>query len=68
MSGRNSGRRWGCLGRRRRRGGGPEMERGEGGQAVDHVEVCWKVASGRNTAGLEQGDIVLLKCFSPNKF
>ena len=44
------------------------MERGEGGQAVDHVEVCWKVASGRNTAGLEQGDIVLLKCFSPNKF
>ena len=59
MSGRNSGRRWGCLGRRRRRrGGGPGMERGEGGLAVDHGEVCWKVASGRNTAGLEQGEIV----------
>ena len=34
------------------------MERGEGGLAVDHGEVCWKVASGRNTAGLEQGEIV----------
>ena len=49
--------------------GGQGRGRGVDEEVADHVLVSSSlVASGRNTAGLEQGDIVLLKCFSPNKF